>query len=377
MPSGSFMDWEKGGKGRWITTYANEGHIYAVIAGPAPRHVDDRRRRPGLEQGDALRQRLRRPASGPLLAAQETRITRTATARQNGGPCLCRGLQTGRRDRRPRVPTRSDVEHLSLPPRERLRMGLRIGIPYAVAALVLAISFGVLAEPIMGNVAPIVMSALVFAGSAQFASTAVLGAGGGALAAVIPGILLNLRYVPMGIALAPSLRGQRLAPGRPRAGDDRLLVGGREPRRRPLRPVVHARRDDSVLSRAGSAGPCIGVFAGDLIGDPAALGLDVLFPAFFLVHSGRGRAAAGAPGRGRGLGRRDRARAHPDHAGRGAGDRRLRGRAGRAAGAFASGSADDRRLGDDRRARRHDGDDPGVRARRCSAAATCIPRSRA
>ena len=35
MPSGSFMGraWGKGGKGRWITTYANEGHIYAVIAG--------------------------------------------------------------------------------------------------------------------------------------------------------------------------------------------------------------------------------------------------------------------------------------------------------------------------------------------------------
>ena len=70
-----------------------------------------------------------------------------------------------------------NLEHLTLPPRERLRMGLRIGIPYAVAALVLSISFGVLAAPIMGNVAPIVMSVLVFAGSAQFASTAVLGAG--------------------------------------------------------------------------------------------------------------------------------------------------------------------------------------------------------
>jgi cell wall-associated NlpC family hydrolase len=33
MPSGSFMRWEEPGKGRWITTYANEGHIYAVIAG--------------------------------------------------------------------------------------------------------------------------------------------------------------------------------------------------------------------------------------------------------------------------------------------------------------------------------------------------------
>jgi cell wall-associated NlpC family hydrolase len=33
MPSGSFMRWEAPGKGRWITTYANGGHIYAVIAG--------------------------------------------------------------------------------------------------------------------------------------------------------------------------------------------------------------------------------------------------------------------------------------------------------------------------------------------------------
>jgi hypothetical protein len=33
MPSGSFMKWEQPGRGRWITTYANGGHIYAVIAG--------------------------------------------------------------------------------------------------------------------------------------------------------------------------------------------------------------------------------------------------------------------------------------------------------------------------------------------------------
>jgi hypothetical protein len=33
MPSGSFMNWGRRGKGQWITTYANSGHIYAVIAG--------------------------------------------------------------------------------------------------------------------------------------------------------------------------------------------------------------------------------------------------------------------------------------------------------------------------------------------------------
>ena len=33
MPSGGFMRWEKRGKGAWITTYSNPGHMYAVIAG--------------------------------------------------------------------------------------------------------------------------------------------------------------------------------------------------------------------------------------------------------------------------------------------------------------------------------------------------------
>ena len=88
--------------------------------------------------------------------------------------------------------------------------GVRAGLPFAIAAGLLAISFGVLARPVMGTVAPIVMSAIVFAGSAQFAATAVLAAGGGPVAAVVAGILLNARYGPMGIALAPSLRGGAL-----------------------------------------------------------------------------------------------------------------------------------------------------------------------
>ena len=33
MPSGSFTNWGRRGKGRWITVYANGGHIYAIIAG--------------------------------------------------------------------------------------------------------------------------------------------------------------------------------------------------------------------------------------------------------------------------------------------------------------------------------------------------------
>ncbi len=33
MPSGDFMRWGGKGKGKWITTYANGGHMYTMIAG--------------------------------------------------------------------------------------------------------------------------------------------------------------------------------------------------------------------------------------------------------------------------------------------------------------------------------------------------------
>ena len=179
-------------------------------------------------------------------------------------------------------------------PRSRFRAGLRAGIPYAAAGLLLAISFGVLAQPVMGNVAPIVMSALLFAGSAQFAATAVLGAGGGVVAAIAAGILLNLRYVPMGIALAPSLRG---APWR------RALVGQAMIDFSWAAASRGGGRFDPAFMLGATApsypcwvlGTAIGVFAGDLIGDPAALGLDAIFPAFFLCLLVEGELRPGLP----------------------------------------------------------------------------------
>src|ERR671911_3038734 len=86
--------------------------------------------------------------------------------------------------------------------------GARAGVPFALATFVLGISFGVLARSLgWGIVAPIVFSVIAFSGSAQFAVVAVLGAGGGALAAIVAAILLNSRFLPMGGAVAPFLKG--------------------------------------------------------------------------------------------------------------------------------------------------------------------------
>ena len=89
--------------------------------------------------------------------------------------------------------------------------GVRAGLPLLLPTLALGVSFGVLARPVMGPAAPIAMSILVFSGAAQFAALSVLAAGGGALAAITAGMLLNARWLPMGFAIGPSLRGGPLA----------------------------------------------------------------------------------------------------------------------------------------------------------------------
>lgn len=184
---------------------------------------------------------------------------------------------------------------------ERFRDGVRVGIPYSIAGLMLAISFGVLAEPLMGKLAPIVMSAAMFAGSAQFAATAVLSAGGGAASAIAAGVLLNLRYAPMGIALAPSLRG---GPAR------RALAGqGMIDFSWAAASRGGGRFDPSFMLGATApsypawvGGTAIGAFAGDVIGDAGAFGLDALFPAFFLCLLVEGELRPGRPALVAGLG---------------------------------------------------------------------------
>src|SRR5919198_5847138 len=93
----------------------------------------------------------------------------------------------------------------------RYSRGIRAAMPFAVAVCVFGISFGVLARDAgMGSVAPLVMSATTFAGSAQFAVVSVLTAGGGVAAACVAAILLNVRYAPIGVSAQGALEGRTL-----------------------------------------------------------------------------------------------------------------------------------------------------------------------
>lgn len=177
-----------------------------------------------------------------------------------------------------RSPSRTPAP--ATPPEERAgRRAMALGAAVGVFGL----SFGVLA--VAAGLPPwltILTSLLVLAGGAQFAFIAVIGAGGAPLAATVSGLLLNLRFVPFGLALAPRLPA---APLWRRLVDSYLLVdesvalglaGPAEGTARRFRLGGWA----VVVTWIG--GTTVGAYGGQLL-DPERFGLDAAFPAGFLA----------------------------------------------------------------------------------------------
>jgi 4-azaleucine resistance transporter AzlC len=176
--------------------------------------------------------------------------------------------------------------------------GARAVSSISIAVFAFGASFGILARNAgMGIAAPIVMSLTTFAGSAQLAAVSVLGAGGGVAAAIVAAVLLNLRYLAVGVSVAPSLRGSAVR----RLLEAQLVVdeswavsnrGGRVDRERLLGAGL-------ILLAAWCLGTIGGVLGGRALGNPSDYGLDAMFPALFLAllvpqlgSSRRARAAA-------------------------------------------------------------------------------------
>jgi len=164
----------------------------------------------------------------------------------------------------------------------RMKRGFKAGLVFALPALAVGASFGVLAEPAMGAGAAIAMSMLVFAGAAQFASVSALLAGGGVASAVSAGLLVNGRFLPMGIALAPALRGGPLRRGAEAQAmvDASWALANRGDGTFDRELMIGATIPQAVCWWGGTA---LGALGGSLLGDPATLGLDAMFPAFYLA----------------------------------------------------------------------------------------------
>jgi 4-azaleucine resistance transporter AzlC len=161
--------------------------------------------------------------------------------------------------------------------------GARAVLPLALATGAMGISFGVLAYASgWGMVAPIVFSVIAFSGTAQFAVVSVLGGGGGVVPAIVAAVLLNARFLPMGVAVAPFLKGGTLR----RALEGQAVVdaswamasrgGGRFDREFMIGATI-----PQVTLWIG--GTVVGVLVGGVVGNVEWLGLDVIFPTFYLT----------------------------------------------------------------------------------------------
>jgi 4-azaleucine resistance transporter AzlC len=155
--------------------------------------------------------------------------------------------------------------------------------PIAVAVFVFGISFGVLAvaAKIQGW-AVVLMSILVFAGSAQFAAVGVIAAGGGVVSAVLTGALLNVRYLATGIASARSLPGgpwRRALLGQLVVDESFAMGVAAGERGRPDRRTLLV--TGATLYSVWIVGTLLGTLVGPVLGDPKRLGLDAAFPALF------------------------------------------------------------------------------------------------
>jgi predicted branched-subunit amino acid permease len=185
-------------------------------------------------------------------------------------------------------------------------------IPIALAVGAYGLSYGVLA--VAAGLSPavaVLSSILVLAGGSQFAFVGVLALGGNPFAGAVGGLLLNVRYLAFGLAIARVLPGGSL----PRRAVDSYLVvdesvalalgqAGSEPRE----PAARARWAETATRRFRTVGWAVvigwiaataaGAYGGQLIADPEVLGLDAAFPAGFLallapwLRTRRGRLAA-------------------------------------------------------------------------------------
>ncbi len=154
-------------------------------------------------------------------------------------------------------------------------------MPLALPIAAVGMSFGLLAGPLLGAIPTVLMSAVVWSGTAQFAGLSILTSGGGTALAASAGLLANTRFLPMGFAIAPSMTGgplRRLLRGALLA-DASFVIGHRGGGRFDISAVAWAAPVQYVTWVGGTV---VGVAGATAIGDPARWGLDVLFPVFYL-----------------------------------------------------------------------------------------------
>ena len=174
-----------------------------------------------------------------------------------------------------------------------IRDGVRDVAPAMVAAIPIGLLFGALAVS-KGLSAPevMLMSALVFAGGAQFAAIEMWSHPAPILALAFSTLLINIRHVLMGASLAPKAGafspGQRWLGFAVMADEDWAFCE----RRAASRPLTFAYFGGmgAVFWLNWVTWSTLGALLGPLLGDPKRFGADFAFTALFIgLVAGFGR----------------------------------------------------------------------------------------
>jgi 4-azaleucine resistance transporter AzlC len=153
-----------------------------------------------------------------------------------------------------------------------------------LAGGIVGVSFG--AVSVAGGLpvwVPVVMSLVVYAGSAQFSAVGVLLAGGGPIAAAATGLLLNTRTAAFGLAVADIIgtgRASRLL-GAHLVTDETVAFALAQSD--PVRQRRAFWISGLGLFAVWNVGVLAGALAGDALGDTARYGLDAAFPAVLVA----------------------------------------------------------------------------------------------
>jgi predicted branched-subunit amino acid permease len=154
----------------------------------------------------------------------------------------------------------------------------------AAAVAVVGASFGAITvtSGLPAWLAP-ALSLLVFAGGAQFLVVGVVAAGGGAIAAVLGGLLLNSRLLPYSLAITDTIGTGRLAriAGSQFVTDETVAFVMAQPNKERSRAAFWL--CGVLLFVFWNLGTVVGVLAGQAIGDPETFGLDAAFPVAMLA----------------------------------------------------------------------------------------------
>lgn len=164
-----------------------------------------------------------------------------------------------------------------------VRAGALATVPLLLPVLAFGLSFGVLARSAgFSPFAATAMSATTFAGAAQFAAAGILDTGGTVAAAIAAAVLLNARYVAMGLAIAPAIHGgfvRRFLTAQ-LVVDESWAISQRDAGRFDRGRLVGS---GLVLFAGWVSSTMVGALGAEFVADPEALGLDAAFPALFLA----------------------------------------------------------------------------------------------